>query len=89
LCLITVPFGKPGTHGWYQVFDRDLVMRVVEVFAPAEYKIDYFGYTDAGWQPCESKSIENAEFFDIHEGKALAPDFAAGARGVACLRLVA
>ena len=30
ICLITVPFGRPGIHGWYQVFDHDLLMKVAE-----------------------------------------------------------
>ncbi len=89
LCLITVPFGRPGVHGWYQVFDRNLVARVVEAFKPSTHHVDYFGYGDDGWRPVEAASIEQAEFFDIHEGKPFAPDYAAGARGVACIRLVA
>ena len=89
LCLITVPFGKPGVHGWYQVFDHDLVMKVAECFQAAEYSIDYFGYGNNGWQRAVPADIEEAEFFDIHEGKPFDDDFAAGARGVACIRLVA
>lgn len=89
LCLITVPFGRRGVHGWYQVFDLELVMKVVEAFQPAEHTIEYFGYSPEGWRRVEAAEIADAEFFDIHEGKPFGPDFAAGARGVACLRLVA
>lgn len=89
LCLITVPFGSPGAHGWYQVFDQDLVSKVVEAFGPSEFSIDYFGYDAQGWKRTDAESLDHAEFFDIHEGKPLAKDFAAGARGVACIRLVA
>ena len=89
LCLITVPFGRPGVHGWYQVFDQQLVDTVVDTFDPSAHQVDYFGYIDDGWQRVEAAAIEQAEFFDVHEGKPFAPDYAAGARGVACIRLIA
>ncbi len=89
LCLITVPFGRPGVHGWYQVFDRDLVDRVVDSFAPGDYRVDYFAYAQDRWQRCQPDAIANAEFYDLHSGRPFDRDFAAGARGLACLRLVA
>lgn len=89
ICLITVPFGRPGIHGWYQVFDQALVDKVIETFGPSESHVDYFGYDARGWKRVDSASLVEAEFFDIHEGKPLAADLAAGARGVACIRLVA
>lgn len=89
LCLITVPFGRRGVHGWYQVFDFDLVMKVVEAFQPSEYTIEYFGHGPDGWRRAEPEEIADVEFFDVHEGKSFGPDLAAGARGVACIRLVA
>lgn len=89
ICLITVPFGRPRVHGWYQIFDINLVMKVVETFQPSNYTVEYFGYFADGWHRTESEKIADAEFFDIHEGKPFAPDFAAGARGVACIRLTA
>lgn len=89
LCLITVPFGRRGVHGWYQVFDKDLIMKIIEVFQPSDYIIDYFGYFADGWRRAKAEEIADAEFFDVHSGKPFASDFAAGARGVACLKLVA
>ena len=89
LCLITVPFGRRGVHGWYQVFDEALVARLVEAFAPAGHHVDYFGYGTTGWQRAAPGALVDAEFFDIHAGIPVAPDFAAGARGVACIRLTA
>lgn len=89
LCLITVPFGRRGVHGWYQVFDHELVMKVVEAFQPSEYTVEFFGYGATGWRRCEPEAIADVEFFDVHASKSLDADFAAGARGVACIRLVA
>ncbi|WP_051937770.1 methyltransferase domain-containing protein [Ferriphaselus sp. R-1] len=89
LCLVSVPFGKRGVHGWYQIFDQALVMEVVNAFQPAEYEIEYFGYTADGWQRTSPEKISDVEFYDAHAGSELAADSAAAARGVACLRLVA
>ncbi|MBK7901055.1 MAG: class I SAM-dependent methyltransferase [Betaproteobacteria bacterium] len=89
VCLITVPYGRRGVHGWYQVFDAALVEQVIASFSPAEYTIEYFGYGETGWARASAKDIADAEFFDIHAGKPYAQDFAAGARGVACIRMTA
>ncbi len=89
LCLITVPFGRRGVHGWYQVFDKAMVEKIVESFGPSRHSVDYFGYSAAGWQRTGAAEIADAEFFDVHAGHAVGADLAAGARGVACLRMVA
>ncbi len=89
LCLITVPYGRRGVHGWYQVFDSALVAQVIEAFAPSEHVVEYFGYDDGGWARTTATDIADAEFFDINAGQPYTSDFAAGARGVACIRMVA
>lgn len=89
LCLITVPYGRRGVHGWYQVFDAFMLARIVEAFSPSTHSVDYFAYSPDGWQRCAATDIEDAEFFDIHTGTSYSADFAAAARGVACIRLVA
>lgn len=89
VCLITVPFGQRGVYGWYQVFDAELVMRVVKTFEPSDYSVEYFGYGTGGWHRAKCEEIADAMFFDVHEGKPLDADFAAGARGLACMRLTA
>ena len=88
-CLVTVPFGRRGIHGWYQVFDIKHVMMVVDTFKPSEYSIEYFGYDQNGWQRSTSEDIADVEFFDVHQNKTYDSDRAAGARGVACIRMVA
>jgi len=89
LCLITVPYGRRGVHGWYQVFDSALLDHVVSTFSPTEHFVEYFAYWPNGWQRCEAKDIEHAEFYDVHTGVPNGSDHAAGARGVACIRMVA
>jgi SAM-dependent methyltransferase len=89
LCLITVPFGRRGIHGWYQVFDMDLVGKLIGAFRPADYTMEHFGYSAKGWRRVQAEEIRDAEFFDLHAGKPFESDFAAGARGVACIRMIA
>lgn len=89
LCLLSVPFGKRGVHGWYQVFDHELVMKIVEAFQPKEFSVEYFGYGAGGWHSAGHEEIAGNEFFDINAGQSLAADRAAAARGVACIRMVA
>jgi len=86
-CLVTVPYGRPGVHGWYQVFDADLVQQLIEAFQPSDYSIDYFGYDARGWHSAAPDDLVNAVFYDFHSGEPCAGDLAAGARGVACMRL--
>lgn len=88
MCLITVPFGRRGVHGWYQVFDEDLIVKVVEAFNPSSYMIDYFGYKNSGWHEANPDELKNAEFYDFHADKQLPSDLAAGARGVACIKMI-
>lgn len=89
VCLITVPFGRRGVHGWYQVFDRDLVEKVIHAFQPSSHTVEYFGYGMDGWRRVDAEEVADAEFFDVHEGRPFGADFAAGARGLACIRMEA
>lgn len=89
LCLITVPYGRRGVHGWYQVFDSALLEHVISSFSPTEHSVEYFAYMPDGWQRCKADDIVDAQFYDVHTGASYGTDFAAGARGVACIRMVA
>ncbi len=89
VCLITVPFGQARNHGWFQVFDASMVRAVVEAFGPSEHRVDYFGFSPRGWSAASPESLRDARFFDIQATRQLEADRAAGARAVACIRLVA
>lgn len=89
LCLITVPYGRRRVESWFQVFDADLVQRVLKTFQPTHSDVDYFGYAAQGWRRADAPSLAEAEFFDFHTDRSYGPDFAAGARGLACIRMVA
>ena len=88
-CYLTVPYGKRGVHDWYQVFDAKLVQQVIETFQPSEHTVEYFGYSPKGWFRASAAEIKDAEFYDANKAPLPAFDSAAGARGVACLRMIA
>lgn len=89
VCLITVPFGQARNHGWFQVFDESMVQSVIEAFDPESSHVDYFGFSPHGWTSALPEALREASFFDIHSKSTLDSDRAAGARAVACIRLVA
>jgi hypothetical protein len=89
VCFITVPYGKARNRGWFQVFDASMVRTVLDDFQPTQQEIEYFGYYPDGWHAVTPAELTEATFFDIHQEKAFGPDFAAAARGVVCMRLVA
>ncbi|MEH2532783.1 SAM-dependent methyltransferase [Bradyrhizobium sp. AZCC 1588] len=88
-CLISVPFGKRDNLGWYQVFDRAMVEKIVETFGPSSHQIDYFGYSRDGWSRQSAAALANATVYDVHTGKGWGDDLAASSRAVACLQLTA
>ena len=93
--LITVPYGKYLNIGTLQQFDHGMIERVVEAFHPTDFTIQYFRYTDDGWNFALESECRDAEFvpwvmlpadqransFPIQQ------DGAVAARAVACLSL--
>jgi SAM-dependent methyltransferase len=89
VCFITVPYGKACKRGWFQVFDAAMIRTVLEDFRPAHQEVEYFAYSPDGWHAADPAELTDATFFDIHQEKHFGPDYAAAARGVICMRLVA
>ena len=83
----TAPFGKAADHGWFQVFDNEMVQSLIGNFAPTAVKQDYFQYRAEGWRRCEPEDAATATIFNIHTAKGYDPDFAAAARSVFCLEM--
>lgn len=88
-CFLTFPFGKHANMGWYQVFDAEMVQSIIKTFGPSTYEVEYFGYSERGWQRTAVENVENADTFDVHSGRGKGRDRAASARAIACLRLIA
>jgi SAM-dependent methyltransferase len=84
---LTFPFGKHVNHGWFQVFDRDMLDNLIDVFSPTSAKEFHFRYEPNGWKISSRKHSCNATYFDIHKQKTYDKDFAAASRSVACLKL--
>jgi SAM-dependent methyltransferase len=85
--LITVPYGRPDDLGWFRVFDRAMVERMVDVLAPSQATIDVFAYDAEGW----SWSTLDAAAGAVYREHTLEPapaDLAPNARAVACVRAV-
>ncbi|MBI2798713.1 MAG: class I SAM-dependent methyltransferase [Gammaproteobacteria bacterium] len=89
LCLITVPFGRRAVRDWFQVFDQEMVDRVLAAFNPTVATVEYFGYGPQGWHRATAEVVRDAEFFDVQTTPKLDADWAAGARAVACIRMQA
>jgi len=84
---ITAPFGKAADHGWFQVFDHEMVESLIRNFEPSDVKQDYFLYRADGWRRCDPAEAATATIFNIHTAEGYDPDFAAAARAVFCLEL--
>ena len=88
-CFISVPFGKRDNLGWYQVFNLEMIEKIVETFGPSSHQIDYFGYAKDGWQRSSPDLLKDSTVYDVHTGKGWGADRAASSRAVACLQLTA
>jgi hypothetical protein len=71
------------------VFDAAMIQSILEVFRPTGSEIAYFAYAAEGWRAADPDDLKDATYFDIHVHRSYDADFAAAARGVACLRLTA
>jgi SAM-dependent methyltransferase len=89
VCYVSFPFGLRQNLGWYQVFDGSMVEQLLNAFGPASYEIEYFRYSQDGWQRSDAEGVKDAVVFDVHSGQGRGDDRAASSRAIACLRLVA
>lgn len=87
--FVSVPFGRPQNHGWFQQFTRSMVERIVDTFSPAHHETTMYQYTREGWQLSNMDECRDCEYFDCHlQGRRRHPDLAAAARAVACIELI-
>lgn len=85
--FLSMPYGKHCNHGWFQIFDAEMVDRIIKEFAPAEYRESHFKYQADGWIVSDREQSFGATYFDIHTQKSYDVDFAAASRAVVCLEL--
>ena len=92
---LTVPFGHYENHGWLQQFDSAMLTTLISHFDPETANKTFFRYTAQGWKLATEEQCEGASFFNMDGHKFSSSgkinkydmDFAAAARGVACLQL--
>lgn len=84
---LTVPFGKPVSHGWLRIFDRSGLEELLEGFPTAQREVRVYQYSARGWQACSMEEAGEAVFFDIHAGKPWTPCQPASSGAVCCAEL--
>lgn len=84
--IVTVPFGRPQSLSWLQVFDGQLLDAAVSSFSGELLNSAFYQYTTGGWILSDRSRCSDCEYFDVHSQRT-APDGAAAARAVACLEL--
>jgi SAM-dependent methyltransferase len=85
---LTVPFGRYENHGWFQVFNAEMVDRVLQAFSPRSYSEVYFTYRSNAWTLSSRKDAKDAAYFDCHMGADHKDGYPAAAGAVACLELL-
>lgn len=88
ILYISVPFGKYKNHGWQQVFNGEMVDRIINVFSPVFVVENYFKYEPDGWRAASREDCRDATIFDAQFQKTLDSDCAAGSRALICLEMV-
>lgn len=84
---LSVPYGRHVDLGWLQVFDRGMVDRTVEAFAPSDVAEQVFRYTPGGWQVSDRLDAANAVYIDLHTTPSWRRGMPVAAESVACLVL--
>ena len=85
--FLSFPYGLHRNHGWFQVFDAEMIDQVVQAFAPSSLTETYFRHTSDGWITSSRGDASQATYYDVHAEREPAPDFAAASRAVACLEM--
>ena len=85
---LSVPFGQARDHGWFQVFDAEMVDRLIDSFSPRNVTETHFRYLPEGWVRSDREASRDATYFDIHKSSDFGVDYAAGSRAVVCLEMV-
>jgi hypothetical protein len=84
---LSVPYGRHADHGWLQVFDGQMLDRVVEAFGPIGVLEQVFRYTAKGWQTSTRQEAADATYVDLHTAGSWRRGLPVAAESVACLAL--
>jgi SAM-dependent methyltransferase len=81
---LSVPYGRHVDLGWLQVFDGEMVDRVVEAFAPSSVLEHIFRYTPEGWRTSDRQDAADATYVDLHTERNWQRGLPVAAESVAC-----
>jgi SAM-dependent methyltransferase len=84
--LLSVPYGVVEDHGWFRQFGQDDVGRLIAAVGTSPTSTAVYEYSRSGWQLSDLESAADARYNDPHADDTPAPDGAAAARAVVCLR---
>ncbi len=85
---LSFPYGRYRNHGWFQVFDENMLNRVIHTFSPTSMTERHFRYESDGWHVSSREESKDGTCFDIRRKNGYAPDYAAFSRAVVCLEMV-
>lgn len=84
---LTMPFGEYKDGKWFQVFNGEMVQKLIDQFLPSKNSIDYFKYENNQWQFSAEEHCKNGYVFDVHKERRNRNDFLASSQSVVCLEL--
>jgi SAM-dependent methyltransferase len=84
---LSFPFGKKANHGWFQVFDKEMVEKLLDTFKPKTYEALFFRYFSDGWHLASIDECDDAITYDFSVSKNYEDDYVAFSRAVCCLEL--
>lgn len=59
--FITVPFGEYKNFDRFQQFNPSMVKKIVEIFNPSQYRVDYYKYGEEGWNISTEESSRHSK----------------------------
>jgi SAM-dependent methyltransferase len=86
--FLSFPFGKHVNHGWFQVFNNEMLDSVIATFSPDSITEFHYRYENNGWQVSSREDSQDATYFDINKQKKYDADYAAASRAIVCLKMV-
>jgi len=85
---LSFPFGKHENHGWFQIFDANMLDEVISAFGPSACNEFHYRYEPDGWRSSSREDSKDATYFDIHKRQDYDSDYAAASRAIVCLELI-
>jgi len=87
--LVTVPYGAPEDHGWFQQFDRPAIDELIDTLQADATQVAVFRYLRSGWVRSDLDEASDARYQRDNRPSddPVRDDRAAAARAVACIEL--